>query len=139
VKLATLDLTPELFVEFCKFCKDGPPRFTVVKENPLPEDAKIVGCSVNVDRWPITLKLVIDSSTFSEVAESERLPELPLIVFETVYDNPYDYCKGGCGISFNEFPEMRHTEDECPGPECTCYEVTGGHQMGCYFHGRAAN
>ena len=52
-------------------------------------------------------------------------------------DNPYDYRKGGCGISFNEFPEMRHTEDECPGPECSCYEVAGGHQMGCYFYGRS--
>lgn len=48
---------------------------------------------------------------------------------------PGDRCKGGCGIDFAEFPEMRHTEDECPGPECTCYEIIGGHQMGCYFYG----
>lgn len=47
-----------------------------------------------------------------------------------------DYRKGGCGIDFDEFPEMRHTEDECSGPECTCYEIIGGHQMGCYFYGR---
>jgi hypothetical protein len=47
-----------------------------------------------------------------------------------------DYCKGGCGIDFGEFPEMRHREDECSGPECTCYEITGGHQMGCYFYSR---
>lgn len=47
-----------------------------------------------------------------------------------------DYCKGGCGIDFDEFPEMRHEEDECSGPECTCYEVIGGHQMGCYFYGK---
>lgn len=47
-----------------------------------------------------------------------------------------DYCKGGCGIDFDEFPEMRHTEDECSGPECTCYEIIGGHQMGCYFYGK---
>lgn len=20
-------------------------------------------------------------------------------------------------------------------PECTCYEITGGHQMGCYYYG----
>lgn len=54
-------------------------------------------------------------------------------------DNPYGYCKGGCGISFNEFPEMRHTEDDCPGPECSCYEIIGGHQMGCYFYGRSVS
>ena len=47
-----------------------------------------------------------------------------------------DRCKGGCGIDFDEFPDMRHTEDECGGPECTCYEVIGGHQPGCYFYGR---
>lgn len=48
----------------------------------------------------------------------------------------YDYCTEGCGIDFDEFPDMRHTEDECGGPECTCYEVIGGHQQGCYFYGK---
>lgn len=48
----------------------------------------------------------------------------------------YEYCTGGCGIDFDEFPEMRHTEDECSGPECTCYEIIGGHQQGCYFYGK---
>jgi hypothetical protein len=139
VRIATLDLTPELFVEFCKFCKDGPLRLTVVRENPLPDDAKIIGCRTNTDHWPMTLKLVVESATFADVFEGEKVPELPLVMFETIYDNPYDHCKGGCGISFNEFPEMRHTEDECPGPECTCYEVIGGHQMGCYFYSRAAS
>lgn len=129
MKIATLDLTPELFVEFCRFCKSGPPRFTVVKENPLPNDAQIIGCHVNTERWPMTLKLVINSDSFADIPDGNRIPELPLVVFETVYDNPYDHCKGG----------WRHAEDECSGPECTCYEVIGGHQMGCYFYGRAAN
>lgn len=47
----------------------------------------------------------------------------------------YDYCTEGCGIDFDEFPDMRHSVDECDGPECTCYEIIGGHQMGCYFYG----
>jgi hypothetical protein len=47
-----------------------------------------------------------------------------------------DRCKGGCELDFDEFPDMRHAEDECSGPECTCYEVTGGHQMGCCFYGK---
>lgn len=38
-----------------------------------------------------------------------------------------DICKGGCGMDFAEFPEMRHTEEECGGMECTCYEIIGGH------------
>lgn len=45
-------------------------------------------------------------------------------------------CQGGRGVDFDEFPDMRHAEDECPGPECTCYEIIGGHQTGCYFYGR---
>ncbi len=51
----------------------------------------------------------------------------------------YDYCTEGCGIDFDEFPDMRHTEDDCSGPECTCYEIIGGHQIGCYFYGKRDN
>ena len=40
----------------------------------------------------------------------------------------------GCGDDFVEFPERRHSRDECPGPECSCYEMIGGHQPGCYYH-----
>lgn len=46
-----------------------------------------------------------------------------------------DLCPGGCGWDFAEFPEERHTKEECGGPECTCYEIIGGHQMGCPFYG----
>lgn len=46
-----------------------------------------------------------------------------------------DICPGGCGWDFAEFPEMRHTEEECGGPDCSCYEIIGGHQMGCAFYG----
>jgi len=38
-----------------------------------------------------------------------------------------------CGVDFAEFPEMKHDADECDGPECTCYEITGGHQPGCPY------
>lgn len=138
MKIATLDLTPELFVEFCRFCKDGPPRFTVVKENPLPDDAEIIDVRHHPHRWPHRLQLIVKSASFTDLSEGDEIPELPLVVFETVYDNPHGYCKGGCGIDFNEFPDMLHAEGDCPGPECTCYEVIGGHQMG-YFYGKAAN
>lgn len=46
-----------------------------------------------------------------------------------------DRCQG-CGVDFAEFPEMRHTEEECGGTECTCYESAYGHQMGCAFYGK---
>lgn len=54
---------------------------------------------------------------------------------DTVGDSTRDICPS-CGTDFNEFPEMRHTADECGGPECTCYEIIGGHQMGCAFYGK---
>lgn len=44
-----------------------------------------------------------------------------------------EFCKG-CGMDFIEFPEMQHDIEDCPGPECTCYEIIGGHQMGCPFY-----
>lgn len=86
MRLATLDLTPELFVEFCKMAKDGPPRRCVIRQNPLPDDAQIKGVITNTGRWPMTLKLVIESESFTDVAEGDVLPELPLVVFETLYD-----------------------------------------------------
>lgn len=68
----------------------------------------------------------------SRVELPESLKEPPNV------ESFYEYCPGGCGMDFREFPEQRHSVDECPGPECTCYEIIGGHQMGCYFYGRKA-
>lgn len=87
-RLATLDLTPELFVEFAKFCKQGAPRNIVVRENPLPDDAKIV--DIRLKRaFPYTLQLVIESESFVAIAMDSivppKLPELPLVVFETIF------------------------------------------------------
>lgn len=40
-----------------------------------------------------------------------------------------------CGWDRDEFPDMPHpADDECPGPECTCYEHHGGHMPGCPFY-----
>lgn len=144
MRVATLDLTPELFLEFAKACTgQGLTRRFLVKEHPLPDDAKIVDIRLRYPRRH-TLQLLVQSESFAEVPEGEKPPELPLVVFETVFDSDNDtrpdgYCKGGCGLNFYEFPDMRHPQDDCPGPECTCYEIIGGHQMGCYFYGRAAN
>lgn len=86
-KLATLDLTPELFVEFAKFCKEGTPRMVVVKENPLPDDAEVVWVRLRPDRfYPDSLQLVIKSESFEDVPIGSHYPELPLVVFETLFD-----------------------------------------------------
>lgn len=140
MKLATLDLTSELFVEFAKACKgQGLSRRFIVKQNPLPDDAEIVRIQLRDPYEPHTLRLYVQSESFAEVEEGATPPELPLVIFETVIDEdtrPDGYCAGNCGINFYEFPDMRHPKDECPGPECTCYEIIGGHQQGCYFYGR---
>lgn len=86
-KLAVLDLTPELFVAFAKFCKQGAPRMIMVKENPLPDDAEIVQIRLRPDRfYPDLLQLVVKSESFEDVPIGSPYPELPLVVFETVYD-----------------------------------------------------
>lgn len=141
MRVATLDLTPELFVEFCKVSgwRGGMYRRFKVVANPLPQDAEVIAIQLRDAYLPQTLRLVIRSETFAELPEGAIPPELPLVTFETVYDPPTDDKCPNCGIDFNEFPDMRHTEYECSGPECSCYEIIGGHQMGCYFYGRAAN
>lgn len=85
-KLALLPLTAELFLEFSKACKDGPPRRFTVKENPLPDDATIISIEAFYDRPPFTLALLIASDSFADVAEGETVPEVPRLLFETVYD-----------------------------------------------------
>jgi len=85
MRVATLDLTPDLFVQFCQVCKDGPPRYLIVKKNPLPDDAKVVGVITRTDRYPLALCLVIESASFDDVPEGEKMPELPDVWFETIY------------------------------------------------------
>lgn len=86
MRVATLDLTPELFVEFAKACKNGPPRRFIVKDNPLPEDAKIIRVRLSLLHYPETLQLLIESESFEDVAKGTRPPELPQVVFSTQYD-----------------------------------------------------
>lgn len=88
MKVATLDLSAELFVEFAKLCKGGPPRKFIVKENPLPADAKIlhVGLANRFVYPPLTLRLFIQSESFEDVPAGQIPPELPNIAFETLYN-----------------------------------------------------
>lgn len=87
MKVATLDLTPELFVEFAKACKvEGLGRRFVVKKNPLPDDAEIVRISLRDPYEQPTLRLVIRSETFADIPEGANPPEVPDILFETIYD-----------------------------------------------------
>jgi len=87
MKIAILELSPELFVEFAKACKKGPPRRFTVKANALPDDASIVRVGFTGDSQGLyTLKLVVQSETFADVPNGEMIPELPAVVFETVND-----------------------------------------------------
>lgn len=86
MKLATLDLAPELFVDFCKVCKIGPARQFIVKENPLPDDAEIVRIGLARDgMWPQTLRLYIRSESFADVPDDADPPPLPLVIFQVVH------------------------------------------------------
>lgn len=87
MKLATLDLTPELFVEFAKACSGVGSRRFRVKANPLPNDAVIERIGLRppgVDSH--ALRLFIRSETFADVLEGAEPPELPPVVFETVFE-----------------------------------------------------
>lgn len=78
--IATLDLSPDLFVEFCKACKTGPPHRFEVIQNPLPDDTEVVDVEVSAES-PFYLRLVLASTEFPE-----GKPALPLVILRTVYD-----------------------------------------------------
>lgn len=84
-KIGALDLTPQLFLEISQGFKAGGARRFIVKENALPNDAEIVRIGLSPHR-PDVVRLYIQSDSFIEVAEGAEPPELPLIVFETVFD-----------------------------------------------------
>lgn len=82
MKAATLSLTPELFIEFAKFCKDGTLRRIVVRENPLPDDAKVIAVQSDGNG---DLALLIGSESFENVSDPP-FPVLASPVFETIFD-----------------------------------------------------
>lgn len=86
-RVATMDLVPDLFIEFCKASTQahGWPRSFVVRENPLPDDAKVEAIQqIN----SCTVRLLISSASFAEVPEGAPPPELPMIVYQTVVEPP---------------------------------------------------
>jgi hypothetical protein len=91
VKVATLDLSTELFVEFSKASgmRGGLTRSFVVAENPLPDDAEVVAVEAHevyaMGALPL-LRLHIKSESYAEVAEGETPPELPLVIYRTIYE-----------------------------------------------------
>ncbi len=84
--IATLDLTPDLFIEFCKACGDGGGlgRRFVVRQNALPDDAEVK--RVDYMLRPSSIRLTIGSAEFEEVSEGVEPLKLPPIVFDTLYD-----------------------------------------------------
>jgi hypothetical protein len=85
VKVATLDLSPDMLMSFMQASKSGPPRYFMVKKNPLPDDARIVHVAPCTEHYPIVWRLFIESDSFEEVEEGCVPPALPLVVYETVH------------------------------------------------------
>ncbi len=75
---AILQLTPKLFIELSKACKEGSPRKFVVREHPLPDDAEVVDIRRGDDGQ---LQMIIQSQAFSGDGQI-----LPAVIFETIYD-----------------------------------------------------
>lgn len=91
MKVALLELTPELFVDFCKASKNGPPRRFEVVENALPDDAEVSAIAHMSDPLRLhhgTVLLHIKSESFADVPEGGFIPKLPPIMFRTVEDPP---------------------------------------------------
>lgn len=79
-----------------------------------------------------------DGTGFSGVAEMEALQHvLDRLVAEGCDPVAVAY---GCNCKPSERTGNTHA-GTCPcfETECTCYEVIGGHQMGCAFYGRAVS
>lgn len=83
MRVAALDLTPEIFVQFCMASKEGPPRRFKVVQHPLPEDARVLQMQIVNGH---NIRLFLTSELFEEVPENEEPPLLPSPVYETVYD-----------------------------------------------------
>lgn len=95
-RIATLDLTLELFIEFCKASgeRGGLARKLIVLENPLPEDVEVVALTAIplpiMGALPL-LRLTLQSASFDDVGEGEP-PQLPLVIYKTIYDAPCVEC-----------------------------------------------
>lgn len=86
MRLATLDLSAEMFVEFSKAFKfEGLGRHFRVRDNALPDDAEVVRITFH-PYSPSILRLVLKSKSFTDVPEGADPPELPGIICETIYD-----------------------------------------------------
>lgn len=86
MRVALLELTPEMFVEFSKACQPGPPRTFDVVENALPLDARVVAVAHNANPLRLnhgTVLLHIVSETFEDVPEGGLMPTLPPVLFKT--------------------------------------------------------
>lgn len=88
MRIATLDLTPDLFLDFCKSLKAGPSRSFKVKENALPDDARVIRVALRETGTiaGAVWTLFIESEAFNEIGDGVIPPSLPQPVLEAVYD-----------------------------------------------------
>ena len=85
MRIAALDVTAELLVEFVNASQYRGllPRAFFVKENPLPEDTKVV--RVLGTECPGVIRLWLESSAFADIPDGQDPPQVPQIIYQTVY------------------------------------------------------
>jgi len=89
MRQAYIELSPELFIEFCKASGHGSglARRFVVKKNPLPDDVNVV--RIEASEWR-NLRLVLESESFADVPDGSSLPRLPDTLYEAIYEAPVE-------------------------------------------------
>jgi hypothetical protein len=78
MKYAILKIHPFLFVEFCKHGADK----VTVAENRIPEDAKFVRAFTEDSTGWGVVSLVLESESFEDLKQGDRIPVLPDPIFE---------------------------------------------------------
>jgi len=92
MKRAVLEITDQLLIDMLKPFKHENKMYTILVENPLPPDAKIV----RIEQHPywaennICLGVLLESEQFKDVPPAEVYPRLPLPVFKTIYKEKVD-------------------------------------------------
>lgn len=89
MKIANLFVTAELLTQFVFASRyhNGLPRKFFVSRNPLPDDVGVLG--VYGTETPGIVRLLLTSESFADVAEDKVIPNVPDIVYQTVYDTDY--------------------------------------------------
>lgn len=90
MRLAALDVTAQLLTEFVHASKYRGllPRAFFVKQNPLPDDTEVI--AVRGTESSGVIRLILKSDSFADVPDGAAIPQVPQILYETVYGQTAD-------------------------------------------------